>query len=111
MSYLSDLKNKLAKRMAGNNSDTLNTGKIVCPSCGTCCEVDVSSQDEDGNWLGCITPTGFEWSLPAGKLLPAVGDAIYVDAFGNHYTRGAYIEKYSIDPEIAYTKMRDKNRS
>lgn len=111
MSYLSELKNKLKKRMAGNDSNTLNTGKIVCPSCGTCCEVDVSEQDEDGNWLGCVTPTGFEWSLPAGRIVPRIGDTVYIDAFGNHLTRGAYLEKYNIDPEIAYRNMRDKNRN
>jgi len=110
MSYLKNLKDKLKKKIAGNDSNTLNTGKIVCPSCGTCCEVDVSSQDEDGNWLGCIAPTGFEWSLPSGRIVPAIGDVIYVDALGNHLTRGAYMEKYSIDPEIAYNKMRDKKR-
>lgn len=107
MSYSSELKDRLKKRVSGNTTE-FKTAKVVCPSCGTCCSIDPSDQTEDGEWLGCLTPTGFEWSLPAGRIVPIIGDIIYVDALGNHPTRGAYMEKYNIDPEVAYTKMREK---
>jgi hypothetical protein len=77
--------------------------KCICENCGA---VNVLENEEGGDWIGCVLPTGFEWALPSGKIVPVVGAAIYKDAGGSPYSRADYIEKYNIDPEIAYTNMR-----
>jgi len=80
--------------------------KCICQNCGAVNEVTLPEGGEDKEWLGCILPSGFEWKLPAGKITPVVGDPIYVSASGEHLSWARYIEKYGIDPEIAYTRMR-----
>ncbi len=108
MSYLQDLKNRVKKAIV-TKLDTphdLEPGRVICPECGTCCDVDLNAEPTDGNWLPCVAPEGFEWKLPSGKITPIVGDPFYTDALGDQYDRKAYIIKYNIDPEIAYTKMR-----
>jgi hypothetical protein len=72
--------------------------------------VDVDPQDLDDkeqDWL-CIPPRGFEWVLPSGKIMPIIGDPIYVSAFGEYLSRNDYLQKYKVDPEIAYEYMRKK---
>ncbi len=110
MSYLQDLKNRVKKAIVTklDQPRDLEPGRITCPTCGTCCNVDLNAEPTDGNWLPCEAPKGFEWALPSGKIMPVVGEPIYVDALGDHYDKLAYIYKYNIDPEIAYTKMRAK---
>ena len=61
-----------------------------------------------GDLLDCDLPTAFEWILPAGKIMPIIGDPIYVSANEDHFSRQAYLDKYYIDPEIAYELMRSK---
>ena len=80
--------------------------RIICRHCGAVNEVELPDPEETKEWLGCILPKGFEWSLPAGKITPIAGPAIYVDAFGNHLSWLEYLTKYNIDPEIAYQNMR-----
>ncbi len=79
--------------------------KVVCPHCGTISEIKEDQESENENWLECVLPTGFEWSLPSGKIKSAAGTIYYVDSIGNKMSREAYIEKYGIDPEIAYNNM------
>jgi hypothetical protein len=79
--------------------------KCICPQCGTVSTADVKEATEEG-WLPCSIPQGFEWTLPSGKITPIVGKPIYVDAFGKNMSYEEYLAKYSVDPEIAYTKMR-----
>ena len=81
--------------------------RCICANCG--CVNIVEPVGEGTDWLECLLPTGFEWSLPVGKLTPVVGAPIYVDAHGNHLSRLAYLVKNNIDPEIAYERMRGKN--
>jgi len=80
--------------------------KVICPQCGTVSEIKDEQESED--WLECITPTGFEWTLPAGKIMMITGTVSYIDAFGNKMSREDYIKKYNVDPEVAYTNMRAK---
>jgi hypothetical protein len=83
---------------------------FVCSICGALNNVffDPNNPDpENQEWL-CLPPQGFEWVLPAGKIMPIVGDPIYVSAFGEHLSRKIYIERYRLDPEIAYQYMRRK---
>ncbi len=80
--------------------------KFICKNCGV---VNVASEaDLEGNsdWLQCALPQGFEWILPAGKITPIIGDAIYISGMGEHLSREAYLNKHGIDPEIAYNLMR-----
>lgn len=110
MSYLQNLKRNIAKKTVTKLDPPrdLDPGRVVCPTCGTCSDVDLNAEPTDGNWLPCVAPEGFEWKLPSGKIVPVVGDPIYLDALGDKYDRKAYMIKYNIDPEIAYTKMRAK---
>jgi len=83
---------------------------FVCSVCGALNNFFFDPNDpdpENQEWL-CIPPEGFEWVLPAGKIMPIVGDPIYVSAFGEHLSRKIYIERYKLDPEIAYQYMRRK---
>lgn len=83
-----------------------NIKKIICPECGVVVEIDLDEVDPEEEWLPCLLPEGFEWRLPAGKIEPVVGEVLYVDAIGKQYTRTQYIERYNIDPQIAFERMR-----
>ncbi len=85
--------------------------KFICNNCGT---VNVASKEamaSNDDWLKCALPTGFEWILPAGKISPIVGEPIYISGNGEHLSKEEYLNKYGIDPEIAYNLMRGKNVS
>jgi hypothetical protein len=86
---------------------------FVCQNCGALNTLDVDPQNPDNkeqDWL-CLPPTGFEWVLPAGKITPIIGDPIYISAFGEHLSRKVYLERYKVDPEIAYQYMRKKRNA
>jgi hypothetical protein len=100
-----------------NVEPVLTPGKIkinfVCQECGALNEVSVDPQnlaDTEQDWL-CLPPTGFEWVLPSGKITPIIGDPIYVSAFGEYLSRKAYLERYKVDPEIAYQYMRRRRNT
>jgi hypothetical protein len=95
----------------------LTPGKIqihfVCQECGALNEVSVDPQnldDKEQDWL-CIPPRGFEWVLPSGKIAPIMGEPIYVSAFGEYLSREAYLDRYKVDPEIAYQYMKKKRNA
>jgi formylmethanofuran dehydrogenase subunit C len=67
---------------------------------------EVTVEGDDGDWLGCDLPQGFEWKLPAGKITPVVGDPIYISSIGEQMSRAEYLVKYNVDPEVAYQMMR-----
>jgi hypothetical protein len=88
------------------------TGKVeimfACANCGALNEINIDFSDPANpveEWL-CLPPTGFEWSLPSGKIKPAAGDPIYVSAIGEHLSRENYIDRYKVDPEVALKYMR-----
>ena len=85
--------------------------KFICRNCGVVNESDDKILSNGDDWLECDLPTGFEWMLPAGKITPVVGDPIYISGNGEHLSQSEYLEKYKIDPEIAYKLMRVKARS
>jgi hypothetical protein len=86
--------------------------KIICKNCGTVNEVsDKSLAEDDDDWLQCALPEGFEWSLPAGKITPIIGDPIYISAMGEHLSYQAFLDEYGVDPEIAYNLMRGNSRA
>jgi hypothetical protein len=88
-----------------------DTKKIICKNCGVVNEVSDQALAEDDDWLPCILPEGFEWTLPAGKITPIIGDPIYISGFGEQLSYQAYLDKYGIDPEIAYRLMRGNSRA
>ena len=95
----------------------MTSGKIkinfVCQNCGAMNELDIDPQnlgDTEQDWL-CIPPEGFEWTLPSGKITPIVGDPIYVSALGEQLSRNVYLERYKLDPEIAYQFMQRKKNT
>jgi hypothetical protein len=85
---------------------SVKVNKVICACCGAVNEVQNVEIPNMVNWLPCSLPTGFEWSLPSGKITPVVGEPIYKDANGASFSYKEYLTKYNIDPEIAYTKMR-----
>jgi len=82
--------------------------KVICPQCGTVSEIKEEQSSED--WLDCVLPNGFEWTLPAGKIEMITGTVFYIDAFGNKMTKEAYMNKYNVDPEVAYKNMRERSK-
>jgi len=86
--------------------------KIICKNCGVINEIsDGAMAEDDDDWLPCIIPEGFEWNLPAGKITPIIGAPIYISGFGEQLYYQAYLDKYGIDPEIAYQLMRGNSRA
>jgi hypothetical protein len=92
----------------------MTSGKIknlfVCQNCGAMNELDIDPQnlgDTEQDWL-CESPKGFEWILPSGKVTPIVGDPIYISSLGEQLSRKVYLERYKVDPEIAYQFMHRK---
>ena len=85
--------------------------KFICRNCGVVNEAEDEILSNSGDWLECDLPTGFEWTLPVGKITPIVGDPIYISGNGEHLSQSEYLDKYNIDPEIAYKLMRGKARS
>jgi len=85
---------------------TTKESKCICQHCGCVNIVELDVTGNEAEWLPCGLPTGFEWTLPSGKIVPIVGAPIYVDALGKEMSYKEYLTKYNIDPEIAYTKMR-----
>lgn len=88
------------------------TKRFICKNCGAVNVAEITEKDlkgpDDDDWLNCVLPMSFEWSLPAGKITPLVGDPIYISAGGEQLSREDYLMKYNIDPEIAYQLMRGK---
>ena len=63
------------------------------------------------DWL-CDLPLSFQWVLPVGKITPIVGNPVYVSSQGGNLSRNEYLERYNVDPEIAYQLMRkDKGKT
>jgi uncharacterized CHY-type Zn-finger protein len=95
------------------NLEPIRSNKIceytfTCGNCGALNTLFFDFDDpnpEEHEWL-CLPPEGFEWILPAGKIVPVVGESIYISAFGEHLSWERYVEKYRLDPEIAYQNMR-----
>jgi len=85
--------------------------KFICRNCGVVNEASDTTSTSSDDWLECTLPAGFEWCLPAGKITPVVGEAIYISGNGEQLTQEAYIDKYNLDPELAYILMRGKARS
>ena len=80
--------------------------KFICRNCGVVNQTSKANLEDDDDWLECVLPQGFEWTLPAGKITPIIGDPIYISGFGEHLSYDAYLKTYGIDPEIAYHLMR-----
>ena len=78
--------------------------EFKCLVCGAVNVVPLTDGAAD-QACGCIAPTGFEWTLPAGKLSGPSG-TVYVTAQGSHMTKAEYIEAFGLDPEIALAYMR-----
>lgn len=82
--------------------------EFKCLVCGAVNVVPLTDGAAD-QACGCIAPTGFEWTLPAGKLSGPAG-TIYVTAQGSHMTKAEYIEAFGLDPDIALEYMRAHKR-
>ena len=83
---------------------------FVCKNCGALNTLYIDPNDpspDNQEWL-CLPPEGFEWILPSGKITPILGEPIYVSALGEYLSREIYINRYKLDPEIAYKYMRKK---
>jgi hypothetical protein len=94
------------------NIESIETNAIpeiefICSICGSINILSIDSKDPDPiDVLFGKPPHGFEWILPSGKIMPIIGDPIYISASGEYLSRRTYIERYKLDPEIAYEYMR-----
>jgi len=59
------------------------------------------------DWLPCLTLPEYVSMTPSGHIAPIVGPEIWIDGRGFHYTKQSYIEKYGIDPEIAWKAVKE----
>jgi hypothetical protein len=89
--------------------------KFICKNCGSVNEKDkevlLDPEYSPDDWL-CDLPLSFQWILPVGKITPIVGNPVYVSSQGGNLSRHEYLERYNVDPEIAYQLMRkDKGRT
>lgn len=90
----------------GSERETDNPPKeFVCRICGAVNVIPLTDGTA-GEAAGCLPPTSFEWTLPAGVLTDAVGRKIYVTAQGSQMTKEEYIDAFGLDPEIALIYMR-----
>jgi hypothetical protein len=87
-----------------------NCGAVNIPNIEAGAEHDWEGPDwwKSHDWLDCLEPKGFEWKLPAGKITPVVGPAIYISATGEQLSRREYCRRFNLDPEIAYKFMRTR---
>jgi len=62
---------------------------------------------------GCLAsfPRGSNGFCRRERLTPIIGDPIYISGFGEQLSYQAYLDKYGIDPEIAYRLMRGNSRA
>lgn len=79
--------------------------EFVCRTCGAVNVVPEGNGFADSP-LGCISPKGFEWTLPSGVLKSADGKIIYVTAQGTHLSKESFIRIFGCDPEITLANMR-----
>jgi len=91
-------------------SDTIYKFSLICENCGAFNAVSVNplTNDSTDTRLSGMPVQGFEWVLPSGKIVPVIGDPIYVSANGEHLSRNAYMDMYKLDPEIAYNYIRKR---
>ena len=90
--------------------DAIYKFSLICKNCGAFNLISVNPLGPDPaetEWHG-MPVQGFEWVLPSGKIVPVIGDPIYISANGEHLSRKAYMDMYKLDPEIAYIYMRRK---
>jgi hypothetical protein len=96
------------------NIDSIETNamseiEFICSICGSINILSIDPNDPDPiEVLFGKPPQGFEWILPSGKIMPIIGDPIYISASGEYLSRRTYIERYKLDPEVAYEYMRRK---
>jgi hypothetical protein len=83
---------------------------VICEKCGAFNAISANPLEQDFSdiRLQGMPVQGFEWVLPSGKIVPVIGDPIYVSANGEHLSRKAYMDMYKLDPEIAYNYMRKR---
>lgn len=75
--------------------------------CGECGAVNVVPRDmSNPDACGCLSPTGFEWCLPAGVVESVSGQKIYTTAQGTKMSREEFVKTFGVDPEIMLARMR-----
>ncbi|MDD4579266.1 MAG: hypothetical protein PHF80_01180 [Methanothrix sp.] len=90
--------------------DAIYKFSLICKNCGAFNLISVNPLGPDPveTELQGAPVQGFEWVLPSGKIVPVIGDPIYISANGEHLSRKAYMDMYKLDPELAYIYMRRK---
>lgn len=81
--------------------------EFVCSDCGCVNIVPIVTDSDEP--LGCIPPTGFEWTLPSGVLEGPQGK-IFETAQGSHMSKQEYIDAFGFDPELAIEWERKMGR-
>jgi hypothetical protein len=90
-------------------TNTIYELEFICSICGSLNILSIDPNDSDPiQELFGKPPRGFEWILPSGKIMPIIGEPIYISASGEYLSRRTYLDRYKLDPEIAYEYMRRK---
>lgn len=84
-----------------------NPKRFVCNNCGAVQDVPITGAGTFEAPLTCLFPTGFEWTLPSGKVVDPSGKVMYKDAEGNQMTKIEFIDTFGCDPDIMLRKMRE----
>jgi hypothetical protein len=82
-------------------SEVENGKKLPVPPIGK----EVQTEKD---WIECcdVLPD-YIAHIPAGHIRPIAGSEIWVDAYGDHYSREAFKEKHGVDPEPAWKAVKE----
>lgn len=91
----------------GAKGETNNPPKeFICSICG-CVNVTVIKEEGAIQACGCLLPTSFEWTMPAGENGNPIVGYWYQSPSGTKMTRDEWIEAYHVDPHICLVWMRN----
>ena len=63
------------------------------------------------DWLPCLKLPDYTAMIPTGHIIPIVGAEIWIDGTGARYSRDAYIQRWGINPEIAWKAVKEYRAS
>ncbi len=86
-----------------------NAKKFLC-SCGVVNTPQPETAGTGEEACGCLLPTGFEWTLPAGRFETPKGTLYATADDGTKLTRQEWIDQMGSDPEILKAWMEKMGR-
>jgi len=59
------------------------------------------------DWLTCLNQPEYLQMIPSGCIRPIVGPIIWIDGNGTKLTHDEYVEKWGIDPQVAWDAVKE----